>query len=158
MSDCTHSSRGHTDPYSCRSGCTVFYCPNLIVKLSHLNREKKNTSQISTILWRHSILIYTIASSLTQCSALVWRRCGILPLSCSLICRLWFQCRELRSLSSRIIRYVVWIISSKPPGSAVVDVELLLDIQAHYRTGRDQYVQLMHHNLAWNTCFSVIHI
>lgn len=38
--DCTHSSRGHRDPYSCKSGCTVFYCLNLIVKLSELNREK----------------------------------------------------------------------------------------------------------------------
>lgn len=64
----------------------------------------------------------------SKCSAWVCSRCGIFPLSCSLICRLWFQCRVLQSLSRNIIWCVVWIISSKPPGSRVIHIELLLDV------------------------------
>lgn len=68
-------------------------------------------------------------------SALVCHRRGIFLLRCSLIWRLWFQCRVLWSLSSRIIRYVAWIIGTKPPGSREVHIELLLDVKAHYKRG-----------------------
>lgn len=36
----THSSHGHKDPYSCRNGCTVFYCLESSEKFPHVIEKK----------------------------------------------------------------------------------------------------------------------
>lgn len=107
--------------------------------LTYLHRRTQNIININLQQWCR------LQSSFSKsCSALVWSRWSIF-FCCSLISRLF------GSLCSAIRKNVVWIISFKLPGSRVVHVKLLLDVQANCKV---QTLLWLTYSMTWQSSAS----